>query len=123
MQAGKQKFGTWMLLLLYCLTITSTFAFSSGQSLHQPDLIGAEECRSTNSFDQFDHTSQIDLQLKSIKEKSEFSDGKKFLEDPFYFSNVCFSPIEIIESKGIPQEKETLPFSGTDIIFPFHYFF
>jgi hypothetical protein len=122
MQAVQRKFGSWFLVMLYCLTITSVFAVPVDHSQQIVTSSNSEECRSTDSFDHFDHTSQLELQLKSVKEKSEFSASKKIQEQSLYLGFSEIAVIQKLDSCGISEEKETFPFSGTDIIFPFHYF-
>lgn len=122
MHSMRQKFGTWFLLMLYCLTITSLIAGTNDFSPEFSISSFTEECKSADSFDQSDHTSQWELQLKSIKEKSEFSGCKKFQEEIDALISSEYILVKKLESIDITNEKETILFSGTDIIFPFHNF-
>lgn len=118
----KQRYRSWFMLVLYCFTITALFSIPADQFPSSSSENVHEECKSVNSFDHFDHTSQWELQLKSVKENTQYSDVKSLKEHQDYFTELPFGLILVIETIGISEEKVTYLFSGTDIIFPFHNF-
>jgi hypothetical protein len=122
MHSRKHIQGTWFLLLLYCFTITSLFAIPTDQIPSIETGNSLEECKSSNSFDHFDYTPQWELQLESVKGKSPLSDLKNLKDNHDCLAAFPFIHIDLIETFGISEDKKTYPFSGTDIIYPFHSF-